>query len=127
MKIVTGPEVADFVGGKLGTIIYPPFTCMGIEKDGEICGGVVMNCYTGTDVHFTVAGSGWSRPFLREWGNYVFNQLGCLRATAITEQDHVIDLATRMGCCVEGILRDQFGEGRNGTILGVLKKDFRFK
>jgi hypothetical protein len=43
-----GERVARFVGERCGSIIYPPFTAMGIERSGQITAGVVFNCYTGT-------------------------------------------------------------------------------
>ena len=125
-RIVTDAAVARFVGARCGTIVYPPFTAMGIERDGEIIGGVVFNCFTGNDVAVTVAGSGFSRGFLRAVGRYVFGQLGCLRLSITTEQDEVVDYARRLGAKTEGRKRDHFGKGRYGILLGIVRQDWRF-
>ena len=123
--IVTGEKVARFVSGALGFGLCPPYSAVGIERDGEITAGVLVNHFEGADCHVTVAGTGWTRGFLQAVGRYVFGQLGCLRCTIITEKPHVVALAKRLGGEVEGCLRDHFGEGRNGTIIGILAREYR--
>lgn len=125
--IVTDHRVARFVGGHIGSIIYPPFTCMGVEREGEIIGGAVFNCFTGPDVELTLAGSVWSRSFLRAIGEYSFDQLGCVRVQMTTEQDEVARYAERLGGRREGVLRDKFGKGRDGIVIGVLEQEYRFR
>lgn len=127
MTIVTDDRVARFVGEKLGFGVFPPYTCMGIQKDGEIIGGVVFNSFEGKDLHATVAGSGFNRSFLKAVGEYVFDQLGYERITSITEQENIVKLAERLGGELEGCLRNHFGEGRNGYVTGILKSEYRFK
>lgn len=122
--IVADERVARFVGERVGCVIYPPFTTLGIERDGAVIAGAVFNCYDGPNVHITVAGKGWSRTFLELVGQYVFDQLGCCRCTFITEQDCVARLAERLGGKAEGVMRDCFGPGRDGTIIGVLRKEW---
>lgn len=123
---MVGDDVAKFVGDGCSTIICPPFTAMGIERDGEIVAGVVFNCFTGHDVHVTVAGEGFHRGFLRAVGRYVFDQLGALRISITTEQEHVIDVAKRLGAQTEGRKRNHFGRGRHAIVLGILKEDWKF-
>ena len=125
--IVTDDRVARFVGARVGIIIYPPFTCMGIERGGEIVAGAVFNCFTGPDVQVTVAGHGWTRAFYRGVGAYVFGQLGCARMEFTTEQEAVARLAERLGGVREGVLRDKFGRGRDGIVIGVLASEYRFR
>lgn len=124
--IVTDDRVARFVGERVGAIIYPPFTCMGIERDGEIVAGAVFNCFTGHDVEVTVAGHGWTRGFFRAVGDYVFGQLGCVRMQVTTEQETIARVSERMGGKREGVLRNKFGRGRDGIVLGVLDTEYRF-
>lgn len=124
--IVSDARVPAFAMANLNKRIVPPFTCLGIERKGEVIGAVVFNNYERTDVHVTVAGSGWTRGFLRVVGKYVFGTLGCLRATIVTEQDKVIDLAQRLGGQTEGTLRNHFGPGRHGIVVGILREDYRF-
>lgn len=125
--IVTDGRVGKFVGDRCSSSIIPPFTCIGIERDGSVIAGVVFNVFTGPDVQVTVAGSGWTRGFLREVGRYVFGQLGCLRMTVETEQEHVKDIAIRFGGQVEGLKRHAFGAGRHSYVVGILRDDWKFK
>ena len=124
--IVTDERVARFVGERVGDVLFPPYTCMGIERGGEIVGGVVFNCFEGHDVHVTVAGRGFSAGFLADIGNYVFDQLKCQRMTAKTEQTAIVRLAERLGGQVEGLLRNHFGPGRDAFLVGILKDEWRF-
>lgn len=124
--IVMDDRVTRFVGERVGQIIVPPFTSMGIERQDEIVAGVVFNHFEGFDVHATVAGQGFTKGFLSDVGQYVFGQLKCLRITVITEQPKVVRIAERLGGRVEGLLRNHFGEGRDGFLIGILKQDYRF-
>lgn len=122
--IVTGDRVARFVGSHLDTIICPPFTAMGLERNGQIICGAVFNVYTGPDIEMTVAGHGWTRGLINSIGDYVFGQLGCIRMQVTTEQESVAVLAERIGAQREGILRNKYGEGRNGIALGILAREY---
>lgn len=124
--IVTDERVARFVGEQVHSIIYPPFTCMGIERNGKIVAGVVFNCFTGNDVAVTVAGERFTRGFIRAVGKYVFEQLGCLRLSITTNQPHVISIAHRLAAQTEGTKRNHFGKGQDGMILGILREDWKF-
>lgn len=95
--IVSDERVAKFVSDKLGFGLCPPYVAIGIERDGEIIGGVLLNHFEGADIHATVAGKGWTRPFLKGVGTYIFDQLGCERITAVTRCDEVVGYARRMG------------------------------
>jgi len=125
--IITDIQVAKFVSDKLGIGLCPPWTAMGIEKDGEIIGGVVFNMFEGRDVHVTVAGTGFGKNFLQSVGQYVYDQLGCARMTIKTEQSSVVRIAEKLGGQREGVLRDHFGEGRDAVIIGILKNEYRFR
>ena len=122
--IVTDARVAAFVESIISRPIIPPFTCIGVERDGEVVAGVVFNCYTGDDIHVTVAGSP-TMGLIRSVGKYAYGQLRCQRMTIITEQPKVSEYAQRLGGVVEGTLRNQFGAGRNGMIIGILRDDWK--
>lgn len=124
--IVSDNRVAEFVAGRVGQVFQPPYACLGVERGGEIAAGIVFNVWTGPDVQLTIAADkgAMSRRFLRRVGLYITRELGCIRATIETEQPHVVDMALRMGGKIEGVKRDLFGEGRDGTVVGVLKKDW---
>lgn len=124
--IVTDERVARFVGERCETIIFPPFTTMGIERDGQVNAGAVFNCYTGNDIAVTVAGGPFTRGFISEVGRYVFETVGCLRMSITTEQPKIIEIATRLGAQLEGCKRNHFGIGRDGIVLGILKEDWKF-
>lgn len=126
MKIVDDARVARFVGERVGATVYPPFTAMGIERDGEVVGGVVFNCFTRNDVHVTIAGHGWTKGFLADVGHYVFDSLKCVRMTAITEQPAVVRIAERLGGEVEGLMRNHFGPDRDAYVVGILREDWKF-
>jgi RimJ/RimL family protein N-acetyltransferase len=124
--IAVGEEVARFVSDSLGFGLCPPYAAMGIERDGKIIGGVLFNHFEGADVHVSIAGTGWTPGFMRAVGHYVFSQLDCERMTAITEQPAVVKIAKRMGGEVEGKMRNHFGAGRDGTVIGILRADFKY-
>lgn len=128
MRLVCDDRVARFVGERCGSIIYPPFTAMGVERCGAITAGVIFNCFTGADVSVTVAGEAgaFTRGFITAVGKYVFQQLGCLRLSITTEQPHVISIAHRLAAQTEGTKRNHFGKGRDGTVLGILREDWKF-
>lgn len=122
--IVRDIRVAERVGDIIGVEFHPPFTCLGVEKDGQIIGGVVFNVFEGNDCHVSVGGKGFSRRFLIEVGHYVFTVLGKGRFTVITEQPSVVRKAEKLGGVVEGLMRHHFGSGRHGYIVGILKEDY---
>lgn len=125
--IVTDDRVAAFVGERVGSIISPPYTAAGLERNGRIVAGVIFNCFTGTDVEVTVAGEpgAFTKSFIRMVRQYVFETLGCLRISITTEQPHVIKIAKRLGAQTEGRKRNLFGKGRDGIVLGILKEDWK--
>jgi RimJ/RimL family protein N-acetyltransferase len=123
--IVTDDRVARFVGERVGAIICPPFTCMGIEQDGEIVVGVIFNNFNGASIEISVAGSVWTRGFIKAVGDYVFGQLKCCRMQITTEQEKIARVSERMGGKREGVLRNKFGRGRDGIVLGILDTEYR--
>lgn len=124
--IVSGEHVARFVSDRLGFGLCPPYVAIGIERDGEVIAGCLFNHFEGADIHATVAGRGWTRAFLRAIGNYVFDQLGCERITAVTRCDEVARIAQRLGGQVEGRMRSHFGAGHDGIVLGILRDEWRY-
>jgi hypothetical protein len=124
--IVSDERVARFVSAQCGFTLCPPYVTLGTERGGRIVNGVIFSCFEGAGVHVTAAGKGWTKGFLWAVGVYVFDQLGCLRLTITTEQESVVKLACKAGGQVEGQLRDQFGRGRDGHIVGILKDEWRY-
>jgi RimJ/RimL family protein N-acetyltransferase len=126
MNIVTDARVADLVSRLVDKPFVPPFTAMGIERGGEVVGGVVFNVFEGADIHVSVAGRGFSRGFLTSVGEYVFSQLACERMTVITEQPRVVRIAEKLGGEIEGLIRNHFGRGRDAILVGILKDDWKY-
>lgn len=119
-------RVLAFVSERCGVNFLPPVTCMGVERNGEIVGGVVFNFFESADVHISVAGTGWTRGFLAEVGHYVFDILKSERMTALTEQPAVVRLAERLGGQVEGLMRNHYGKDRDAFVVGILKDDWKY-
>lgn len=124
--IVSDSRVSAFVAERLGVKLCEPFTALGVERHGRIVAGIVFNCWTGPDAQLSIAADRGciTKRFLRRVGIYLTNELGCIRATIETEQPHVVDMAVRMGGKIEGVKRDLYGEGRDGVVIGVLKKEW---
>lgn len=124
--IVSDERVARFVSERCGFGLCPPYVALGTESDGQIINGVVFSCFEGADVRVTIAGRGWTKSFLWAVGCYVFDQLGCERMSATTEQEPVVKLACKLGGQVEGLLRNHFGKGRDAHLVGILRSEWKF-
>lgn len=124
--IVADERVARFVSDRLGFGLCPPYTAMGIERDGVIVAGAIFNQFEGANVHVTIAGEGWSRAFIRAVGEYVFGTLGCERITITTEFPEVEQFAIRLGGQHEGRMRNHFGKGRDGLLAGILREEWKY-
>ena len=128
--IVIDGRVARYVAEKNKGYIIPPYTSLGVERDGKIIAGAVFRNYTEIDVEVTVVGecvSAFTPRFIRTIGRYVFNQMGCIRLSMVTTQPRVVALALRLGAKVEGVKRNGFAKGEDATMLGVLREDWKFK
>jgi len=124
--IVSDERAARFVSDALGVGFCPPYTAMGVERGGELVGGVVFNCFEAADLHISVAGTGWTRGFLQAVGHYVYTTLGYERMTVVTEGEDVARLAERLGGRVEGRLRSHFGPGRDAIVVGILRDEWKY-
>ena len=124
--IVTEEYVAQFVSQRIGVALCPPYTCMGFKKDGLLMGGVIFNGWEARNVHVTVAGSGWTRSFIKAVGEYVFGQMDCLRMTVTTAQQEVAEYGQRLGGMIEAEMEDYYGEGQTAMQVGVLRKNWPF-
>lgn len=127
--IVTDSRVALFVGQRNEQVVIPPFTAMGVERNGAIVAGAIFRNFNGPDCDVMVVGdvAAFSPLFIRSIGRYVFGKIGCCRLSMATDQPRVVELALRLGAKVEGLKRDGFGPGRDVTLLGVLRSEWKFK
>lgn len=128
-RIVTDDRVAKYVSLKCECQLMPPFTAMGIERDGEIVAGVVFNNMSARDIEVTVAGERgvFTRDFIRAVGQYVFSALDCTRMSITTRSLDVCKIAVRLGGSCEGIKRDRHGEGQHAYMFGILRKDWKMR
>lgn len=124
IRYVRGQKVVDFVYSAFNRKPVPPYVGIGTEIDGEIVNGCVLNVWTGNDAHVTIAGTKWTKGLLAVIHHYAYQSLGCIRLTVITEQTSIVRYAERLGGEVEGLLRNQFGPGRDGVLVGILKEDW---
>lgn len=126
-RIVIDDQVESWISDRIGRPLCQPCVAIGLETDGEMAGAAVFNCWTGPNVHVTVAGSpkAWTRVFLRRLAHYAFDELGCIRVTLTTEQIEVAALCLRLGGRHEGTMRSLFGPGRDGQVYGILKSEWR--
>ena len=124
VRYVRGQGVADFVYNIFGRKPTPPYVAIGTEIDGVIVNGVIINVWTGFDAHVTIGGKKWTKGLLAVIHHYAYQSLGCIRLTVITEQSSIVRYAERLGGEVEGLLRNQFGPGRDGVLVGILKEDW---
>jgi len=70
-----GEWVSQRIGGEFNELLA---TAIGMERDGELIGGVIFDNYAGRSIAMHVAGEGghWlTREFLRAVFGYAFNQL----------------------------------------------------
>jgi hypothetical protein len=128
-RIVTDNRVARYVADKCGVSILPPYTVMGLERNGEIVAGVVFNTFSSRDIEVTVAGEcgAFTLGFLRAVGDYVFKTLDCLRISITTRQQHVKDIALRLGAQPEGVKRNRYGKGEDAELFGILAEDWAIR
>lgn len=127
--IVTDERVAEFVARKNGfDSFFGPHQAIGLERDGKIVAGGVFYFYTGYDYHLSIATERGclTRELLSAWGKYCTETCGCCRVTLVTEQPRVVSMAKRLGGEIEGLLRNHYGPGRDGVVLGILKEHWRF-
>ncbi len=127
-RIVSDARVIEYVNAKVGTILRPPLTALGLDIDGEIVAGVVFNDFNGFNVEVTVAGDrkAFTRAFIRRVGQYVFEELDCLRMSITTGSQDVAALAIRLGAqTAEGRKKNLYGAGRDGIILGILRENWK--
>ena len=69
-----------------------------------------------------------TRAFLRAVFGYPFNELGFARVTAVVEEENVkaLNMNHGLGFKDEGILRNWYGVGKNGVVMGMLKDECKW-
>ena len=110
---------------------FYPFTAIGFARDGELTGGVLYNNYHGHDIQITSAAtdSRWlSKNNLRTIYNYPYNQLGCVRTTAVTGRSNkrARTVLEKLGYRHEGTLRLGLDGKQTALIYGMLKDECKW-
>lgn len=140
IQIATGNAVAEWVAARMeaarGAAEFGKFTAIGIGHNGHPLAGFVFSEYRpephGADIRVTVAaepGTHWARPaILRYLFDYVFNQLGCARATFVIREgnEHAERVSKKLGFRKEGVIRRGWDGKTNALIYGLLKTECRY-
>lgn len=125
-------RVADFVATKIKYMKgdYKDYEAIGIEKNGDLIAGVVYTDYNPSDgdiqMHIAATTPRWcTKNTIRMFLDYPFNQLDCVRVTALCAEDNprVARFLDGIGFTREGILRKAFGRRTNAIIFGMLKEE----
>ena len=126
-RLVTDDRCKALVERALDGITLGPYACIGMEREGEVTAAFLFNGFTGYDAHATAAGSRLTRGFMVEVGRFAFDFLKLGRLTFTTDSPRVVSLNEKMGARIEGCLRDHFGPGRDGIIMGCLANEWRYR
>lgn len=110
---------------------WGPYTALGVVQSDKIVGGVVYHCHRGFDICFGAAfvTHTWARPAtLRALFDYPFNQLGCVRVTAVTgrKNKRARNMLEHVGFRLEGVARKALDGINDGYVYGLLKEDCRW-
>lgn len=109
--MITGPAVVEWVASRTGEHgNYGAATGIGVEKDGQIIGGVVYNEWNGVNVNMHVAAEDkrWlSKTALWYFFDYPFNQLKVKRITGLVGEgnEHARQFDEKVGFVEETRLK----------------------
>lgn len=106
------------------------FQAFGFERDGDLVGAVIFTEYTGNDIHVSVVTTNpcwWHRRYIRTLYEYVFDQCGCIRISALVKEDNAksIKLLRGLGFQEEGRLRHYFNP-QDGLVFGQLRSECKW-
>lgn len=124
--VVNDPKIAEFVSKSVGSTDCQCHTALGIEEDGEIIVGALLDNVTGSNafIHFSVAPRrSIPRSFLRWLFGYCFNGLKLKRVSAAfsSANKKVKRLGEFIGFEPEAVLKD--GQPDGDTLIWCLRKE----
>jgi hypothetical protein len=127
--------VVSFIASRIRTtpealVGAMPFEVLAaVGRDGTLKGAVLYTNFRGPSIEMTCAGTpGWlTRPHLREFFGYPFNQLGVRRVTGIVHRKnkHARNINERLGFKLEGVCRHGFKDG-DACVYGMTRADCRW-
>lgn len=125
--------VGQYVGSKCKCIFEEgTFQALAVlNDDNEFVAGVVVSEYSGVDCRISCAtetSTAWRPHVIRAVFDYVFNQLGCVRCTAVTLKRNVRarKFMEGLGFVLEGRLRLGYDGVKDALIYGYLASDCRY-
>lgn len=109
---------------------FGPCVSIGIGDADRLLAAVLYTDYTGHSIQLSIAAESvrWcSRRTVKEIFSYPFNDLACLRVTALVASDNTrsISLVERTGWKKEGLLRKGFGDV-DMIVYGMLREECRW-
>lgn len=105
-------RIIAYLESRLDTKLTPPFTTVGIEKDGEITGGWLFNDYNGHNIEISVAlDTQLTRGMIRAIKDYLFNQMKVRVVSARCRDSNLVsqNLMARLGFVYRGHIPFYFG------------------
>lgn len=111
---------------------FGDYTALGVVRDDVLIGGVVYHAFRprDRDIQVSIAfdRADWALPStLRTLFSYPFQQLGCIRITAIVSRQnkHCRRFTAGLGFKLEGVMRKAIN-GQDAFLFGMLKEECRF-
>ena len=136
--VSNSPHVSEWVAKRVGLECaddFGPHASIGVARDKPIA-GVVYSWLRkephGNDVRVSIAavtGSHWAQPVvLRRLFEYPFEQLDCVRLTAIIREGNAASerMVRHMGFRKEGVMRRAWDGKSNALVYGMLKSECRY-
>ena len=118
-----GEKPEDLVGAM-------PFAILGSVRGNRLVGAIVFLNYRRQSMEFHLAGApGWvTRAEVKQLFRYAFIEAKCLRLWCLIKRNNKTARqgAERLGFKLLGVARDEFGEGRDGIIYSMRRRDCRW-
>lgn len=125
-------RVADWVAAQTNcsSHAWAGYVCLGLEEDGKLVAGVVLESYNGRNANAHIAGIGrnWmNRQMLLTFFIYVFNHLKLTRLTGLVPASNQAALAFdyHVGFKHEATLKDAAKDG-DMEVLVMRREDCRY-
>ncbi len=121
--------IADWLGKRLGEKFSAPYKVIGGVRNEALVCAWLFNQYNGRNIEVSVASDGAiNRGFIYAAADYVFNQLGCKRASChVSINNHKsISFIERIGWKREGYRENWYEDGSDAILYGMKKEDCKW-